>query len=60
MDAAQAKSLDFFLLYLATLKLKDDVQYKVFTSPKEAEDFLASVPVRHPEVPAEHDGASPV
>ena len=60
MDAAGAKGLDFFLLHPATIKVRDGVQYKVFTSPKEAEDVLPSVPAPSPEVPAEPDGASPV
>jgi len=49
MDAALAKGLDFLLLYLVTLRVKDGAQYKAFTSPKEAEDFLASVPAPCPE-----------
>ncbi|TWW81684.1 hypothetical protein D4764_01G0014990 [Takifugu flavidus] len=40
MDTARAKGLDFFLLYPATLKIKDGAQFKAFTSPKEAEGRL--------------------
>ena len=58
MDAARAKGLDFFLLYPATLKIKDGAQYKAFTSPKEAEDFVAAVPAPCPGTSARHDGAS--
>lgn len=31
MDAARATDLEFFLLYPATLKIKDGAQYKAFT-----------------------------
>lgn len=48
MDAPQSKGLDFFLLYLATLKINDSAQYKAFTSPEEAEDFLPSVHTGRP------------
>ena len=59
MDAARAKGLEFFLLYPATLKVKDGAQHKAFTSPKEAEDFLASVPAPCPETSARDDDDPP-
>ena len=40
MIAERAKGLDFFLIYPAMLKVKDRAQYKAFTSPSEAEDFV--------------------
>lgn len=49
MDTARAKGLDFFWIYPATLKIKDGAQYKVFTSPEEAEVFLGSLPTPTPE-----------
>lgn len=58
MDAARAKGLDFFLLYPATLKIKDGAQYKAFISPKEVEDFLASVLATYPEASVRDDDAS--
>ncbi|KAL7402035.1 hypothetical protein ABVT39_008422 [Epinephelus coioides] len=58
IDTARAKGLDFFLLYPATLKIKDGAQYKAYTSPKEAEDFLASVPAPCLETLARDDDAS--
>lgn len=54
MDTARAKGLEFFLLYPATMQIKDGAQYKAFISPQEAEDLLASVP----EVSAQDDGTS--
>lgn len=42
MNTARAKGLDFFLLYPATLKIKDGAQYKSFSSPKEAEEYVAA------------------
>ncbi len=59
MDSARAKGLDFFLPYPATLKIKDGAQYKAFTSPKEAEDFLTSVPTLRPESAAGGDNNPP-
>ena len=41
MDSARAKGLDFFLIYPATLKIKDGPRYRAFTSAKEAEDYVA-------------------
>lgn len=58
MSTARAKGLDFFLLYPATLKIKDGAQLKTFTSAKEAEDFLASVPAPRPEDPVQDDSES--
>lgn len=55
MDAARAKGLDFFLIYPATLKIKDGAQYKAFTSPGEAESFLAEVRTPRPETAAGGD-----
>uniref|UniRef100_A0A3Q0RYJ6 L1 transposable element RRM domain-containing protein n=1 Tax=Amphilophus citrinellus TaxID=61819 RepID=A0A3Q0RYJ6_AMPCI len=43
MDAAHTKGLDFFLLYPATLKIKEGTEYRSFTSSKEAEDYVAAV-----------------
>ena len=37
-DSARVKSLDFFLRYPATLKIKEGTQYRAFTSAKDAED----------------------
>lgn len=58
MDTARAKGLDFFLLYPATLKMKDGAQFKAFTSPGEAEDFLTSVRAPSPVAPVQDDSAS--
>lgn len=41
MNSARVKGLDFFLLYLATLKIKEGTQYRAFTSPTDAEDYVA-------------------
>lgn len=41
MNSARGKGLDFFLLYPATLKIKDGTQYRAFTSPTDAEDYVA-------------------
>ena len=49
MDAAQNK---FFLLYPATLKIKEGAQYRSFTSPKEAEDYVNSAASNHAATPA--------
>lgn len=58
MDTARAKGLDFFLLYPATLKIKDGSQFKAFTSPREAEDFLTSVRAPTPVAPVQDDSTS--
>ena len=52
MDAARNKCLDFFLLYPATLKIKEGAQYRSFTSPKEAEDYVNSAASNHAATPA--------
>lgn len=40
MDAAWDKGLEFFLLYPATLKVKEGAQFRAFTSAKDAEDYV--------------------
>lgn len=40
MDSARARGLDFFLLYPATLKIKEGTQYVAFTSAEDAEDYV--------------------
>lgn len=40
MNAARNKGLDFFLLYPATLKIKEGSQYRAFTSAKDAEMYV--------------------
>lgn len=50
MNTARAKGLDFFLLYPATLKIKDGAQYRSFSSHTEAEDYLAALPATRPDV----------
>ena len=42
MDTARERGVEFFLLYPATLKVKDGVDYRVCNNPREAEDFLNS------------------
>ncbi|KAJ7983695.1 hypothetical protein DPEC_G00373910 [Dallia pectoralis] len=40
MDSARVRGLDFFLLYPATLKIRDGPQYRAFTSAGEAEEYI--------------------
>lgn len=59
MNAARAKGLDFFLIYPATLKIKDGDQYEAFTSPIEAENFVKAAPDPRQGSVAGVDGAPP-
>lgn len=43
MDTARERGVEFFLLYLATLTIKDEADYRVFNKSSEAEDFLNSL-----------------
>lgn len=40
MDTAWERGIVYFLLYAATLKVKDGSDYHVFNNPREEEDFL--------------------
>ena len=42
MDTARERGVEFFLLYPATLKVKDGAGYRVFNNLRDAEDFLNS------------------
>ena len=46
MDSARTKALDFFLLYPATLKIKEGAQYRAFTSAEDAEKYVSRAPSR--------------
>ena len=57
MDAARVKGLDFFLLYPATLKIKEGTQYRAFTSAEDAKDYVNRV-ASHPPGATEMPDAS--
>ncbi|TNN34724.1 hypothetical protein EYF80_055112 [Liparis tanakae] len=57
MDTARTKALDFFLLYPATLKIKEGAQYRVFTSTEDAEKYVSRAP-SHPPAATERTHAS--
>lgn len=51
MNTARNKGLDFFLLYPATLKIKEGSQYRAFTSAEDAERYVdraSTHPTSHP------------
>lgn len=64
MDNARAKGVEFFLLYPAILKIKVGGRVESFDSPKDAEDFIHTLPVVLPlssaddGVPVETEGAN--
>ena len=43
MDTARERGVEFFLLYLATLKVKDGAAYRVFNNPREAEELTLTL-----------------
>lgn len=58
MDSARDRGLDFFLLYPATLKIKEGTQYRAFTSAKDAEDYVNRA-TPHPIVSALANASNP-
>lgn len=53
MDNARAKGVEFFLLYPAILKIKVGGRVESFQSPRDAEDFIHTLPAVLPLLSAD-------